>query len=179
MSNTNTIFAIAADSKLSATSFDGSSWILKMLPGNQSWKMIGGSIGKFAYYISDPLTPFSTQITTISDNVHWKVGSLPTAQTLVTVALADGESALYISTDGSTFTAATPPTFIYAQTCTAVSVSNSFAAFVRNHTNVVYYLSVVAVSTSNAVRTTKTVICRTYSALVTSAASLINRTNSI
>jgi hypothetical protein len=102
MTVVNTIFAIT-DDKVSATSFDGTTWVSKTLPSTQTWQLIAGEVGKFLYYASNIQTPLSRVTYSIVDGIHWKLGVLPTAQNTVIVAIADGLDHLYTSLDGATF----------------------------------------------------------------------------
>lgn len=176
MSNVNTIIATAADTHISATSYNGSTWVQKTLPSNQTWKMIGGTTGKFIYYLADTNIPYSKQLTTITDNVHWKLGSLPTASTSIIVILADGEGAFYTSTDGNTFAKISTPSFTHYVVGAALSTSTSKYSRSTYYTRQVVGLAVA--STSAFYRVTR-VVRKSFAALSTSVVSILNKANNI
>ena len=176
MSNSNSIFAIAADTQTSAVSYDGSTWTGHQLPPTMTWRFIGGSIGKFIYYPKNTLTPYSRILYSITDNVNFVAGVLPTTQTPVLIAIADGDPGLYKSTDGINFGTIAAPNFTY--TVIGQASSTSTAVFVRVNT-LVKSVTARAGSLGTAMASTAATYNRTMMAVARGLGSIFNKGNNV
>lgn len=96
------IFAIS-DAEYSASSYDGSTWGLQVIPlSSQRWDFIGGSTGQFLFSIYDRVyKSVNTVYTMTLSSIH--VSTLPSYITNSIIAIADGINYVVTSYNGVDF----------------------------------------------------------------------------